>query len=117
MENTWDAFFPFSREMVPMGQNRHYLGAGISFCIHAVAIWCVVFLGPNLSDFKRIRSLVPNSENIQGKYKTYRLIDSECEHGSRYSYLIGYFYNATTFESDLEPFTVEYDDILDPMNV
>jgi protein TonB len=52
MENTLDTFFPFSRQEVPAAQNRQFIGAGVSFCVHAVAVCCILFLGPSLSDFK-----------------------------------------------------------------
>lgn len=54
IENTLDTFFPLSGEAVLSGQNpnRQFIGTGISFCIHAIVVCCVFFLGPSLADFR-----------------------------------------------------------------
>ena len=54
LEHTLDTFFPLSGEEVMPGQNpnRQFIGTGISFCVHAIAVCCVFFLGPSLADFR-----------------------------------------------------------------
>lgn len=52
MENTIATSFPFARQIFPVGKSRHYFGAGISFCVHALIVSSIYFLGPSLADFK-----------------------------------------------------------------
>lgn len=51
VDNTFVTYFPGSRQIPLVGQNRHVTGAGISFLVHAVAICCIIFASSALSNF------------------------------------------------------------------